>query len=65
MIFKERYEMKDKIGRGGYGEVFKVLDKKDGDSAEALAETAKDLCDDEFVEVGEKKYIDFNKDSEV
>ena len=29
MIFKERYEMKDKIGRGGYGEVFKVLDKKD------------------------------------
>lgn len=42
-----------------------VLDKKDGDSAEALAETAKDLCDDEFVEAGEKKYIDFNKDSEV
>lgn len=40
------------------------LDKKDED-LEALAETAKDLCDDEFVEVGEKKYIDFNKDSEV
>ena len=37
---------------------------KDKDT-EALAETAKDLCDDEFVEVGEKKYIDFNKDSEV
>ena len=30
MIFKERYEIKDKIGRGRYGEVFKVLDKKDG-----------------------------------
>lgn len=41
-----------------------ALDKKDGDS-EAQAEIAKDLCDDEFVEVGEKKYIDFNKDSEV
>ena len=47
-------------------------DKKDEDTntsknkdTEALAETAKDLCDDEFVEVGEKKYIDFNKDSEV
>lgn len=37
---------------------------KDKDT-EALAETAKDLCDDEFVEVGEKKYIDFKKDSEV
>ena len=47
-------------------------DKKDEDTntsknkdTEALAETAKDLCDDEFVEVGEKKYIDFNKDLEV
>ena len=30
MIIKERYEIKDKIGRGRYSEVFKVLDKKDG-----------------------------------
>jgi len=30
MIFKERYEIKNKLGRGGYGEVFKVFDKKDG-----------------------------------
>ncbi|MDY4077301.1 MAG: ATP-dependent zinc metalloprotease FtsH [Clostridium sp.] len=41
-----------------------TLDKKDGD-LETQAEIAKDLCDDEFVEVGEKKYIDFKKDSEV
>ena len=30
MIFKERYEVKDKIGTGENSEVFKVLDKKDG-----------------------------------
>ena len=30
MIFKERYILKDRLGKGGFGEVFKILDKKDG-----------------------------------
>ena len=41
MIFKERYEMKEKIGRGRFSEVFKVLDKKDG-KFYALKSIAKD-----------------------
>ena len=36
---------------------------KDKDT-EAMAETAKDSCDDEFVEIGEKKSIELNKNSE-
>jgi surface protein len=30
MIFKERYEQKERLGKGGFGEVLKVLDKQDG-----------------------------------
>ena len=30
MIFKERYEIKDRLGSEGFNEEFKVLDKKEG-----------------------------------
>ena len=30
MIFKERYEQKGRLGNGQFGQVLKVLDKKDG-----------------------------------
>ena len=30
MIFKERYEIKDKISKGEFDEIFKVFDKEDG-----------------------------------
>ena len=36
---------------------------KDKDT-EAMSKTAKDSCDDEFVEIGEKKSIELNKNSE-
>ena len=29
MIFKQKYELKDILGKGGFSQVFKVLDKKD------------------------------------
>ena len=29
MIFKEKYEIQSRIGRGAFGDVFKVLNKKD------------------------------------
>ena len=35
------------------------------ENSEAENEAAKDLCDEEFIEVGEKKHIDLNKDSEL
>ena len=40
-----------------------IITSKDKDT-EAMAETAKDSCDDEFVEIGEKKSIELNKNSE-
>ena len=36
MIFNKRYEQKCRLGKGGFGEVYKVLDKKDGKSYYAL-----------------------------
>ena len=36
MIFNKRYEQKCRLGKGVFGEVYKVLDKKDGKSYYAL-----------------------------
>jgi len=47
MIFKERYEIKDRLGRGGYGEVFKVKDKEDG-KFYALKSIAKEPKENEY-----------------
>ena len=32
MIFNERYKLECQLGKGGFGEGYKVLDKKDGKS---------------------------------
>ena len=56
MIFKERYKSKGRIGKGGYGEVWKVLDKKDGESY-AIKLIAKDVGQnvDDFIKDCEKE----------
>ena len=60
---KESKENEESINLSKESEDTNTSKDKDTDT-EAMSKTAKDSCDDEFVEIGEKKSIELNKNSE-